>query len=148
MRRAGRYFLAATIAPPVPHNRGTEHAKMGPKIEELDDTLPDLEEDTSTADSPTVRPNVRRAPMEDLRNNLSSRSPPDRRSPLHPPPDPPRQDSKDDAGLGDDLSGMDMSQLEEMMVRVHRNPSPNPPYRTHPRESSSSRRPNHERKYR
>ena len=49
---------------------------MGPKIEELDDTLPDLEEDTSTADSPTVRPNVRRAPMEDLRNNLSSRSPP------------------------------------------------------------------------
>ena len=105
---------------------------MGPKIEELDDTLPDLEEDTSTADSPTVRPNVRRAPMEDLRNNLSSRSPPDRRSPLHPPPDPPRQDSKDDAGLGGDLSGMDMSQLEEMMVRVHRNPSPNPPYRTHP----------------
>lgn len=127
---AGRYFLAATIAPPLPLNRGTEHAKMGPKIEELDDTLPDLEEDTSTADSPTVRPNVRRAPMEDLRNNLSSRSPPDRRSPLHPPPDPPRQDSKDDAGLGDDLSGMDMSQLEEMMVRVHRNPSPNPPYRT------------------
>ena len=76
MPGAGRYFLAATIAPPVPLNEGTEHAKMGPKIEELDDTLPDLEEDTSTADSPTVRPNVRRAPMEDLRNNLSSRSPP------------------------------------------------------------------------
>ena len=49
---------------------------MGPKIEELDDTLPDLEEDTSTADYPTVRPRLRRAHMEDLRNNLSSRSPP------------------------------------------------------------------------
>ena len=118
---------------------------MGPKIEELDDTLPDLEEDTSTADSPTVRPNVRRAPMEDLRNNLSSRSPPDRRSPLHPPPDPPRQDSKDDAGLGGDLSGMDMSQLEEMMVRVHRNPSPESTV-PHPSIAhSSSRRPNHDR---
>ena len=41
---------------------------MGPKIEELDpEEVPDLEEDTSTADSPVVRPDSPfRAPVEDL----------------------------------------------------------------------------------
>ena len=87
------------IASSDPLTKARNTTKMGPKIEEFEaDELPDLEEDTSTADSPKVRPDsLIRAPVEDLRkkcpilialgSSLTPRLPdPPRRTPRTTPP--------------------------------------------------------------
>ena len=87
------------IASSDPLTKARNTTKMGPKIEEFEaDELPDLEEDTSTADSPVVRPDSPiRAPVEDLRkkcpilialgSSLTPRLPdPPRRTPRTTPP--------------------------------------------------------------